>query len=60
MKLQKAVIKDVNGQDTVSICEVSNPEQPVLLMSFFNSWNNTFVADHIIDLLINDDTQNRK
>lgn len=51
MKLQKGIVKDKSGEDLVAICEVSNPEQPEVLMAFFNSWNNKFVADHILECI---------
>ena len=60
MKLQKGIVKDNSGKDLIAICEVSNPDKPEVLMAFFNSWNNTFIADHIIDLIIKSEEENVK
>ena len=60
MKLQKGIIKDGSGEPVVAICEVSNEEKPEVLMAFFNSWNNKFIADYVIELLIKAEENNDK
>jgi hypothetical protein len=52
IKLQRGIVTH-EGEEQVVICNVSNPDKPEVLLSLFNSWNNQFVADHIIDCLIN-------
>lgn len=48
MNLQKGIIKDKDGNEQVVICDVTDPDKSQLLLALFNSWNNQFVADHII------------
>ena len=57
IKLQKAIIKDVNGEEQIVICNVANQEKPEVLMAFFNSWNSTLIAENIINLLVEKDRE---
>lgn len=57
MKLQKGIIQDKDGTNLMTICEVSNPDKPEVLMAFFNSWNSAIIAENIMNLIVEKDKE---
>lgn len=57
MKLQKGIIQDKDGTNLMTICEVSNPDKPEVLMAFFNSWNSAMIAENIMNLIVEKDKE---
>ena len=57
MKLQKGIIQDKDGTNLITICEVSNPDKPEVLMAFFNSWNSAMIAENIMNLIVEKDKE---
>lgn len=53
IKLQRGILTNPDGSEQIVICDVTNPDKTEVLIALFNSWNNQFVADHIIDCLVN-------
>ena len=60
MKLQKGIIQDKDGTNLMTICEVSNPDKPEVLMTFFNSWNSAMIAENIMNLIVEKDKEMSK
>lgn len=51
MKIQRGQITDNNGELIEVICEVSDPHNPEVIMSFHRSWNNSIMAQQIFEII---------
>lgn len=50
MKIQRGKIEH-DGEIIEVICEVSDPNNPEVIMSFHRSWNNNIMAQQIFEIL---------
>lgn len=53
MKIQRGQITDNNGELIEVICEVSDSNNPEVIMSFHRSWNNSIMAQQIFEIISN-------
>ena len=49
MKIQRGIV-DYEGETVQCICEVSNPEDPQVILSLHRAWNNNLVAEKIFNI----------